>query len=138
MKRASVFIDTSALLALINSDDALHADAVRVRDSLDAADTSLVSSEWVLAELLNHTAARGRKRAGIRAVQAMLASARTVVEPATTEAWNEAFALYRLRTDKDWSLVDCASILICERRGIRRVFTHDRHFAQAGLEVLLR
>jgi hypothetical protein len=29
-------------------------------------------------------------------------------------------------------------MLICERREIRRVFTHDRHFEQAGLAAMLR
>jgi hypothetical protein len=29
-------------------------------------------------------------------------------------------------------------MLVCEDRQIRRVLTHDHHFAQAGFEVLLR
>ena len=49
----------------------------------------------------------------------------------------EAIGLYELRPDKEWSLVDCASMLICEKRGIRRVLTSDRHFEQAGFEILL-
>lgn len=137
MKNAEVFLDTSALLALINADDSLHADAMRVRDDLNESGTVMVCSEWVLSELLNHTAARHRRRAGLNAADALLRSPRTIVEVATSEDWHEALALYRRRADKEWSLIDCTSMLICERRGIKRVFTHDRHFRQARFDILL-
>jgi predicted nucleic acid-binding protein len=49
----------------------------------------------------------------------------------------EALCLYESRPDKRWSLVDCASMIICQRMKIGRVFTHDHHFRQAGFEILL-
>lgn len=141
MKRSlggrSVFIDTSALLALINSDDALHQRAVRVQNELDARRSPLVTSEWVFAEFLNHTATPPRRGVGIRAVQALLQLDRLIVEPTTRAAWAVTFERYRTRPDQSWSFVDCSSMLICEDLGIRRVFTHDRHFKQAGFQVLL-
>lgn len=134
----SVFVDTAALLALVNSDDALHSKARRVQDELERSETRLVTSEWVLTEFLNHTAARDRRRTGVAAVQVLLTSPRVAVLPATRAGWRAALALYTTRMDKEWSLVDCTSMLLCRGRGIDRVFTHDRHFQQAGFEVLLR
>jgi len=56
---------------------------------------------------------------------------------ATHDQWAHGFDLFSERTDKEWSLVDCISILACEQRGLRQVLTSDRHFAQAGFEILL-
>jgi uncharacterized protein len=60
------------------------------------------------------------------------------VIPQTPELFCDALALYRDRTDKSWSLTDCASFLIMERRQIAEALTHDRHFEQRGYRVLLR
>jgi predicted nucleic acid-binding protein len=60
------------------------------------------------------------------------------VIPQTPELFCDALALYRDRTDKSWSLTDCASFPIMERRQIADALTHDRHFEQRGYRVLLR
>jgi uncharacterized protein len=70
-------------------------------------------------------------------VRRLRGSSRTTVVSAERTEWDRAFELYASRMDKDWSLVDCSSILICGLMGISRVFTSDRHFQQAGLEILL-
>jgi len=50
----------------------------------------------------------------------------------------EAWALFRRYTDKQWSLVDCASFVVMRQRGITDALTTDRHFEQAGFRRLLR
>ena len=42
------------------------------------------------------------------------------------------------RPDKDWSLVDCASFIVLETRGLAEARTADRHFDQAGYVRLLK
>ena len=56
----------------------------------------------------------------------------------TSLQFREALDYYRARQDKEWSLVDCASILIMQTEGITEALTHDHHFEQAGFKVLLR
>src|SRR6266851_7667037 len=46
--------------------------------------------------------------------------------------------LHAQRLDKEWSLTDCISFVVMERRGISRALAHDQHFEQAGFEALLR
>ncbi len=41
------------------------------------------------------------------------------------------------RADKDWSLVDCISMLIAEDFGCAEIFTNDHHFEQAGFVNLM-
>jgi predicted nucleic acid-binding protein len=47
-----------------------------------------------------------------------------------------ALDLYEQRRDKEYSLVDCASMVIMRQRGITHVLTNDHHFTQAGFTIL--
>jgi predicted nucleic acid-binding protein len=42
------------------------------------------------------------------------------------------------RKDKAWGLVDCASFLSMQERGISQALAYDEHFKQAGFVALLR
>ncbi|CAK8719678.1 MAG: hypothetical protein CDV28_101194 [Candidatus Electronema aureum] len=50
----------------------------------------------------------------------------------------QAWRLYQQRTDKDWSLVDCASFVLMKQRSITKALTTDHHFEQAGFLRLLK
>jgi predicted nucleic acid-binding protein len=65
------------------------------------------------------------------------ADARIEVVPIQTELMASAIHLYRDRTDKNWSLTDCLSILVMERRGLTEALSADRDFEQAGLKALM-
>jgi len=45
--------------------------------------------------------------------------------------------LFSRRPDKDWSLTDCISFLAMEDYRVQDAATLDRHFAQAGFNVLI-
>lgn len=60
------------------------------------------------------------------------------VVPQTSLQFQEALSLYRRRGDKEWSLTDCASLLIMRDASMSEAFTHDRHFQQMGFTALLR
>ena len=137
MRSGEVFIDSVALMALVNQGDALH---IRARDLLASINTDrrpAVTSEWVLAEFLGGASRVRFRAAAIGIVGRLLRSPRVTIVQASHDAWMRAFELFRARQDKSWSLADCTSIVICQDRGIREVFTHDHHFRQAGFEILL-
>lgn len=46
--------------------------------------------------------------------------------------------MFRNRTDKNWSLVDCASFVVMRKHGILEALTADHHFEQAGFVRLLK
>ncbi|MEW6251192.1 MAG: PIN domain-containing protein [Planctomycetota bacterium] len=132
-----MFIDTAALLALINRDDVHHQSSGRVLADLGRQRAPLVTSGWVLAEFLNAACRVPLRAAALRAVARLRGSASTTVVPVSEADWQRALNLFAARPDKEWSFVDCACMLLCEDRGIRRILTSDRHFVQAGYEVLL-
>jgi uncharacterized protein len=136
MKR--VFADTAYWIALLNPRDQLHSRAVEVSAKL--AEARIVTSDWVLTELLNGFAEGGTtlRSAAASAVAALQSSASVTVIPQTRQAFTAALELYRERSDKGWSLTDCSSFLTIRELEIDSALTSDRHFEQAGCKALLR
>jgi uncharacterized protein len=132
-----VFVDTWGLLALINRDDQWHRQAVDLSREFHAQMRPLLTTEWVLAEFLGGAARPALRPLAIQGVHQLRSSPRVEIVPVSSNDWDEGFQLYQARPDKAWSLVDCISILLCQRRGIIEVFTRDHHFEQAGLQILL-
>lgn len=132
-----VFVDTAALPALINADDSLHDAARSVHEQLRSESRTLVLSDWVLAEFLNASARQPLRSAAIRTVQRLQRSARSTIIPAERRVWERTFELYATRLDKQWSFIDCTTILLCQERSIDEVFSSDKHFVQAGFQILL-
>lgn len=56
------------------------------------------------------------------------------VDPDLRESGWQFFAA---RPDKEWSLTDCLSMLVCQRLNITDILTSDHHFTQAGFKRLL-
>jgi predicted nucleic acid-binding protein len=65
------------------------------------------------------------------------ADARIEVVPFQPGLIDSAVQLYRARPDKDWSLTDCLSFVVMERRHLTEALTTDSHFEQAGLKVMM-
>jgi len=133
----AVFMDTAALLALNNPRDELHAKAVEIERQLAANRARLVTSDWVLGEFLGGASLPPTRGAAASMIHVLQRSRHALIVPATRADWQRAFELFCSRPDKEWSLVDCTSMLICHEHGIRDVFTHDRHFSQAGFGILI-
>ena len=59
------------------------------------------------------------------------------IQPVPTDLFLEGVRFYQSRRDKNYSLTDCISMLICRRLDIREVATSDHGFEQEGFEILL-
>lgn len=104
---------------------------------LGMAKAKIVPSEWVLAEFLSHSARPPLRQEALRALAILEASLKVTIIPADHATFGKALRLFRSRSDKSWSLVDCTSMVLCRRHRVRHVCTGDRHFLQAGLTILL-
>jgi predicted nucleic acid-binding protein len=134
MSASPVFLDTSALLALVHADDAHHADVVRVFKALAAAGTPLVTHSYVLVE----TGALVRRRFGsdvFRRIGEVVRNSATVVwvdERIHAAAWGLAEAGGRNAP----GLVDQVSFLVMKDMELVTAVAVDRHFAQQGFRTL--
>ncbi len=135
---AEIFADTGYWIALLNPADPLHPRARELGVALQRE--TIVTTEMIFAELLNHESRSGaaKRRLTAQAVATWTANRRVNVLPQTTRQFHDALQLYLARPDQAWGLVDCASFLAMEQRGIREALAYDRHFQQAGFTALLR
>jgi uncharacterized protein len=129
-----LFVDTAgwAGIVLQNSLDHLAGESFYKRTI--AARRDLVTTNYVLGELVALLTARSR--ASRREILAFIGGIRRIapltvvhVDEATDA---EAWALLERQDDKDWSLVDAASFAVVRRLGLQEAFTTDHHFSQAG------
>lgn len=133
-----IFADACYWIALLNRNDELHKIAVDVSQGL--GNCRIVTSEMVLTEVLNGFSKRGQflKKKALEMIEQIQKDPNVEVIPQTSQLFNQAVERYKNRPDKEWSLTDCASMLIMAKEGLTSALTHDDHFVQAGYEAMLR
>ena len=134
----SVFADTVYWIATALPKDQSHLAAREARRRLGPVE--LVTTDEVLAEFLA-ALSRGGPRvraAAARTVRAILSASTVRVIPQSRSSFVKALDRYEARGDKEYSLQDCASMIVMEAESITQILTNDRHFEQEGFTVLMR
>lgn len=129
-----VFVDTSALYAMLSADDLHHDAAVRCFETLHDEQTTLVSTNYVVVEC----ASLIQRRRGFEHASTFLVKAGSILEIVWIDAeeHRQTVALWRAAQSRALSLVDCSSIAVMRAHGLHRIVAFDRQFAQAGFELL--
>ena len=128
------FADTSFYQALFNKRDAWHqAAAQKFRD----VQAKILTTDYVLVEL-GALMARGEARQiYVQFVERLRSDPDTELVPASNELLDAGLSLFAARPDKNWSLTDCISFALMNNRNIRQALACDRHFEQAGFDLLI-
>lgn len=129
----SVFVDTSALYAVLDRDDVNHAAAAAEYASLlDRA--ALLTHSYVVVE----TSALVQRRLGMEGVRVLADD----LLPACDLVFVDE-ALHRAATaalvaagDRDVSLVDWTSFELMRQRGVSEAFAFDDDFSAQGFELV--
>jgi len=126
----SVFVDTSALVAVLHAADENHARAARSFRALLESDEELVTTSYVLVE----TVALLQHRFGLAAVRGFQDAVVPVLGVVWVDAELHAEGAAALLTAgrRELSLVDCVSFACMRRQGLTRAFHFDRHFRDQG------
>ena len=130
----NIFLDTSAYLAMLNANDQFHLPAKAAWQEILAANTTLVSSNYVLLEtitLLKH-------RFGMQAVRLFNGDILAIVETAWVDEaiHQQAMSAFLIANRRQLSLVDCTSFEIMRQKGMDTVFTFDPHFREQGFTTI--
>ena len=127
-----VFIDTSALLAVLDADDLNHSLAKAALEELLGGGTDLVTHNYVLAE----TSALVFRRLGLEALRVFETDLRPIIDVVwvTPDVHEAAIGAQLLAARRSLSLVDCISFEVMRRAGLRSVFAFDAHFRESGYE----
>ena len=132
---ATYFADTSFWIGLSSKRDQHHHRAVAWHQFVIRTRSTIVTTEAVLLEWLNALSDVSTRRIAAESYLRVRADARIEVLPLQAELMDSAIQLYRDRPDKNWSLTDCLSFLVMERRGLAEALTTDHDFEQAGLRA---
>ncbi len=129
-----IFVDTSALYAVLDRDDDCHPRASDTWIQLLRAQQTLVTHNYVLIEIC----ALAQSRLGVPALRAVQEDILPVLQVQwITEARHYAAVQMALAADrKKLSVVDCASFLVMREERILEVFAFDKHFGEQGFRVV--
>ena len=129
-----VFLDTSAIMAVLNVDDQNHALALPSWQATLSQGDEIVCSNYILIE----TFALLQSRFGLEAVRLFQSD----VLPVLTIFWvnetlhNQSMSALMAANRRKLSLVDCTSFEIIRQSGIPQVFCFDAHFQEQGFEII--
>lgn len=129
----SLFVDTSAILAIIDADQPRHRDVVEAFDlAIDTSD-SLFTSNYVLVE----TFALVQRCLGLAASRDLAASFVPLLNTLWVDESIHQTALSALLAvgRRSLSLVDCTSFELMRRHGLTQALALDRDFQQQGFQV---
>lgn len=130
----SIFVDTSALYAVLDADDADHQAVAEHWAELIGDRSHLVSSSHVVVETISLV----QHRLGMQAVRAFHENMLPMLRIQWVDERSHHVAMAALLTAarRQLSFVDCLSFELMRQLQIRAVLTLDQHFEEQGFECL--
>ena len=129
---AQVLVDTSAVYALIDRDDAHHRRAASILRTLLRRGRTPLLTNFLVAE--SH--ALLLSRLGAETARDWLLTQIWPVEPVTPVDEKKAREIIQRYVDKSFSYTDATSFAVMERLHLQEAFAFDAHFQQYGLKLL--
>lgn len=129
-----VFVDTSALLGILDAADVNHSPAKAAWEELLGGDSELVTHNYVLVE----TSALVLRRLGLEALRVFEDDIVPVLDIVwvTLDVHEAAVGAHRLAAKRSLSLVDCVSFEVMRRAGLRSAFGFDTQFRECGYGLI--
>lgn len=128
-----IFVDTSVWYAAYIEEESGYEVAKAL---IDTPGGSLVTTDYVIDELLTLLVARGHHR--IAKILGRLLWSETICKiiwierPDVETAWQ----IFDSFDDKIWSFTDCVSYAVMKRLGISEAYALDEHFKQFGFATV--
>jgi hypothetical protein len=129
------FLDTGYLLALELKQDQHHEAARPHWEATVRGLSRVVTTTYVFDEVVTFLSARGHHRKAVQVGQRLLASQLIEVVSVTPDLFKAGWERLQARPDKRYSLTDCLSFVVMERRGLAMALAFDHHFEQEGFQI---
>ena len=125
----SVFVDTGVWYSAILA----KAESHTVCDGLlEAAAGRLLTTDYVIDELVTLMIARGHRDAALGYVPRLLDGNTCQLHHVDETDFAAAWRIVQQFADKRWSFTDCTSYAVMQRLGVREALSLDDHFRQFG------
>lgn len=132
----SLFLDANYLIALEVSDDQHHQDAQQHWTKLLESPVSLVTTTYVLDEVVTFLNNRRQHSKAVSVGSNLLTSSTIKMHHVDEVLFYEGWHYFEQHADKTFSLTDCISFVLMKRLEIAEALTFDKHFEQAGFVKL--
>lgn len=134
-----LFVDTAGWGHLFDVTQSFHPQAASIYRLARQQGRPIITTNYVMAELvaLFTSPLRIPRPNAIALLEGLKNSPYIEIVHVDSQLDAEAWQLLINRQDKEWSLVDCASFVLMQKRNISEALTTDHHFEQAGLIRLL-
>lgn len=129
-----IFVDSSALLALVDQTDRYYEAAMSSWRNLLTRNEDLVVNNYVLVESM----ALAQRRIGLEAVHILQDSIVPFLDIEWMDEYMHQASIKRVLSSnrRQLSLVDCSSFETMRRLGLDTVFTFDAHFREQGFNII--
>ena len=134
----TVFVDSFAWIATINKSDNYHDICLGILEGFLNNHTKLITSNYIVVETINSLSRVEFRKTVIGFMDKLEKSPSVKIIKITDEIYNNAWMLYQQRMDKNWGITDCTSFEIMKIFNIKKAFTNDKHFEQAGYSLLVK
>lgn len=131
-----LFVDSGFLIALEDRDDQHHSRAAAHWRKIALAVPTLVTTSFVLDEVITFFNNRGRHAKAAEIGTRILASPSVRLIHVDEDLFRAGFEFLARHTDKRYSLTDCVSFVVMHRMGLHEALAFDAHFEQAGFRRL--
>ena len=130
----SVFVDTSAFMAMLNSEDPEHITSLRIWNNLMDEEQVVVTTNYVVVE----TSALLQRRFGFSPARRFFETIMPVlqVEWINPELHADSVVSILVANRRALSLADWASFVVMRRLSISLAFAFDKHFIEQGFVCL--
>jgi predicted nucleic acid-binding protein len=133
-----VFLDTSALVALYNTDDAHHQEARATLNAIRDGKipfTRFYTTDYIIDEALTYMSGTLRNHGlAVEVGRAILNSPFTTVNQVDAGIFQKAWETFQAHPGP--SFTDCTSFASMEVNGVSQAFTYDSHFKTAGYNIV--
>ncbi len=131
-----LFIDTSYVLALELANDQNHALAKSHWQTLLNALPPLITTSYVFDETVTFFNSRGYHAKAVETGNNLLYSPSVELIHVDEVLFHQGWKFFQQYQDKRYSLTDCISFTTMRNLDVDVALTFDRHFAQAGFQML--
>ena len=130
------FLDTSYILALEIKNESAHQQVLPSWAILAKSQPWLVTTTYIFDETVTFFNSRNLHHKAVEVGNRLLSSPDIELVEIDRTLFNRGWQYFQTHQDKSYSLTDCLSFIVMEQREIVTALTLDRHFIQAGFQIL--
>ena len=123
-------------MSMADRSDPLHSSTQRIRDNYLEQGYILITSDYIIDETLTLIRMRISIDAAEKWWEQINESPRLQIEAITSERAEKARVWFFKWRDKSFSFTDCTSFILMRELKIKYVLTVDKHFIEAGFNIL--